>query len=246
MLVLWLILLLGAPLGDARAAEPLDAKALILEIETANRGKTSHALSTMRIKTEYWERTLKMEMWGEGRERFLAVIRSPKKERGTGTLKRDDEMWNYFPKIDRLIKVPSSLMGDSWMGSHITNDDLVKEDKIEELFTLSILSRKGRVVMINAVPKPDAAVVWGRIVYRADIERRVALDIDYYDEDGVKVRTMVMDQVEKIAGRWVPLRMRVLPVEDPGEFTEIIYDKLELDIPLKKGLFSLRSLRRRR
>ncbi len=107
-------------------------------------------------------------------------------------------------------------------------------------------TRKGRVVVINAVPKPDAAVVWGRIVYRADIERRVALDIDYYDEDGVKVRTMVMDQVEKIAGRWVPLRMRVLPVEDPGEFTEILYDKLELDIPLKKGLFSLRSLRRRR
>ncbi|MFH2203406.1 MAG: outer membrane lipoprotein-sorting protein [Elusimicrobiota bacterium] len=227
------------------ADKPLDAKALIKDIETAARGKTSHAVAAMRIKTEYWERELKMEMWGEGREKFLAVIREPKKERGTATLKRDDEVWNFLPKIDRLIKVPSSLMGDSWMGSHITNDDLVKEDKIEELFDLEIVSHEGSIVVIGATPKPDAAVVWGRIVYRADLERRVALSVDYFDEDGAKIRTMVFDKVEKIAGRFVPLRMRIQPVEDEGEFTEIVYDTLQLDVPLKAGLFSVRSLRKK-
>ncbi|MCR4294710.1 MAG: outer membrane lipoprotein-sorting protein [Elusimicrobia bacterium] len=229
-----------------RAAETLDAKALIREIETSARGKTSHALAEMRIKTEFWERSLMMEMWGEGRERFLAVIRSPKKERGTGTLKRDEEVWNFLPKIDRLIKVPSSLMGDSWMGSHITNDDLVKEDKIEVLFDLSILSRSGDTAVISAVPKPNAAVVWGKIVYHADLARRVALSVEYFDEDGAKVRTMTFDRVETVAGRSVPMRIRVVPVGGEGEFTEILYKKLELDIPLEKGLFTVRSLRRRR
>lgn len=230
----------------AVAAPRIDAKALIREIETAARGRTSRAKATMRIKTEYWERALSMEMWGEGRERFLAVIREPKKERGVATLKRDDEVWNYLPKIDRLVKVPSALMGDAWMGSHLTNDDLVKEDKIEELFALEVSAVEGSTATIVAVPRPDAAVVWGKIVYRVDLERRVALDVAYFDEDGAKVRVMTLDRVAQVAGRWVPLRVRVLPVEDPGEFTEIVYDELELDIPLDEGLFSLRALRRRR
>ncbi|MFH1723491.1 MAG: outer membrane lipoprotein-sorting protein [Elusimicrobiota bacterium] len=241
------LLLLGLLVSGSSAGEPrIDAEALVRRVETAHRGKTSRAVARMRIVTEFWKRELTMEMWGEGRERFLAVVRSPKKERGTATLKRDDEVWNYLPKIDRLIKVPSSLMGDSWMGSHITNDDLVKEDKIEELFDLTVESVEGSTVTILCVPKPDAAVVWGKIVYHVDQERLIALDVDYYDEDGEKVRTLAFDKVEKIAGRWIPLRIKILPVDNPDERTEIVYDELELDIPLKKGLFSLRGLRRKR
>jgi len=243
------MILVPAWAGAAETQKPkpaIDAKALILKVETAHRGKTSHAVARMHVVTGFWERKLTMEMWGEGRERFFAVIRAPKKERGTATLKRDDEMWNYLPKIDRLIKVPASLMGDSWMGSHITNDDLVKEDKIEELFDLTVTKVKGSTVTVLCVPKPDAAVVWDKIIYRIDSERLIALNVDYYDEDGEKVRTMVFDRARKIAGRWVPLRMKVIPIDDPGEYTEIIYDKLELDIPLKKGLFSIRALRRRK
>lgn len=240
------LLLIAALSSPASAAPKLDAHALVRDVETAARGKTSHAVATMRVKTEFWERTLSMEMWGEGRETFLAVIRAPKKERGTGTLKRDGEVWNYLPKIDRLIKVPASLMGDSWMGSHLTNDDLVKEDKIEELFSLEVAGQTGSTVTIRAVPKKDAAVVWGKIVYRIDLSRRVALDVEYFDEDGEKIRTLAFDRVKTVAGRSVPMRVRVLPVERPDEITEIVYESLELDLPLKKDLFSLRSLRRRR
>lgn len=250
MKILFIVMMLvPAWAGAAETQKPkpaIDAKALIQKIETAHRGKTSHAVARMHVVTGFWERKLTMEMWGEGRERFFAVIRAPKKERGTATLKRDDEVWNYLPKIDRLIKVPSSLMGDSWMGSHITNDDLVKEDKVEELFDLTVKGVKGSTVTILCVPKPDAAVVWGKIIYRIDSERLIALNVDYFDEDGEKVRTMIFDRVRKISGGLVPLRMKIIPIEDLGEYTEIIYDKLELDIPLKKGLFSIRTLRKRK
>lgn len=223
----------------------LDARALVRQVETQYMGKTSRARSRMRVVSD-WDRTLVMDMWGEGRDKFLAVIRLPKKERGIATLKIEDDVWNYLPKIDRLMKVPSSLMGDNWMGSHLTNDDLVKENKVEELFDLSVEAVEGSSVTILAAPKPDAAVVWGRILYRIDLDKRVPTKLDYFDEDGEMVRSITFDRLERVAGKWIPMRMVVLPVEEPDEYTEIVYEKLELDVPLKKGLFSLRSLRRRR
>ena len=93
-------------------------------------------------------------------------------------------MWNYLPKIDRLIKIPSSLMGDSWMGSHFTNDDLVKENKIDELYDLTLNKHEGKIVIVDCVPKPDAAVVWGRIEYTVDIEKLIPMEVRYFDEDG--------------------------------------------------------------
>ncbi|MBI5210658.1 MAG: outer membrane lipoprotein-sorting protein [Elusimicrobia bacterium] len=239
-------LALATILPPPASGETLDVKALVREVETQYRGKTSHALSRMRIATEFWTRDLTMEMWGQGREKFLAVIRAPKKERDTATLKRDGEVWNFLPKIDRLMKIPSSLMGDSWMGSHLTNDDLVKEDKIEELFDLSVVRVEGSTVTIQADPKPDAAVVWGRIVYRIDRGRVLALDVVYFDEDLKKARTLSFDRVERVAGKWLPLRMVIQPVDKPMERTEILYESIEFDLPLDDGLFSLRSLRRRR
>ncbi|MBI4679197.1 MAG: outer membrane lipoprotein-sorting protein [Elusimicrobia bacterium] len=239
------LLLAALPL----AAEPvggIDAKALVREVETQYRGKTSHGTARMRIATEHWKRELTMEMWGEGRERFLAVIRQPKKERDTATLKRAGEVWNYLPKIDRLMKIPSSLMGDSWMGSHLTNDDLVKEDKTEELFDLKVLSVEGSTVTIQADPKPDAAVVWGRLVYRIDRERVIGIDVTYFDEELASARAMVFDRVEKVEGRWLPLRMRITPTTKPKESTEILYERIEFDSPLDPDLFSLRSLRKKR
>lgn len=230
----------------AAAAGKLDARALIKHIETQHLGKTSKARARMKVKTEYWSRTLVMDMWGEGRDKFLVTIRSPKKEKGTGSLKIIDDLWNYLPKIDRLMKVPSSLMGDSWMGSHFTNDDVVKEYKIDELYVFEVLKDDGKSAVVSGVPREDAAVVWGRIEYHVDLKKRVPTSVKYFDEDGELVRVMDFDQVEKISGRWIPMRMVIKPVEDPDELTEFIYDSLELDVPLKKGLFSIRSLRRRR
>ena len=110
----------------------LDIKALIRYVEQQYHGTSSYALTTMQMHTANWERTLDMESWALGQDYFLVRIQKPAKERGVATLKRDREVWNYLPKIDRTIKVPPSMMGGSWMGSHITNDDLVKASHIEE------------------------------------------------------------------------------------------------------------------
>ncbi len=222
----------------------INARDLIQQIETQYEGKSSHAMMTLSVITEDYARDLTMESWSEGRDKFLTVIRQPEKERGTATLKVGDNMWNYLPRIDRLIKIPSSLMGDSWMGSHLTNDDLVKESKIDSLYTFTVESTVGDTVTILCTPRPNAAVVWDRILYRVDLNRKVSLDTRYYDEKGSLVRTMTFTDMKQVSGRWLPMKLTVQPADKPNERTTITYQDITFDINLPANYFSVDTLRR--
>ena len=235
------VLLIAAPI----ATESFDAVALIKKIETQYQGKSSTATMKMIIKTNNWNRTLVMDSLTEGRDKFLIKITSPAKERGTCTLKVDDNIWNYLPKIDRLIKVPSSLMGEKWMGSHFTNDDLVKENKIDDLYTLKIIECTPDKIVIEGIPKQEAAVVWGKLLYTVDRKREIPQMVEYFDEENIKVRTLSFDQAEKLDSRWIPMRMRVIPEDTPEEYTEMLYSALKFNIKLPRNTFSIRSLRKR-
>jgi outer membrane lipoprotein-sorting protein len=228
----------------AQDAAGIDARALIRRIETQYEGESSHAMMLMSVVTEDYTRELTMESWSEGRDRFLTVIRQPAKERGTATLKVGDDIWKYLPRIDRLIKIPSSLMGDSWMGSHLTNDDLVNEDRVDELYEFEVESAVGDTVTIRCTPLPDAAVVWDRILYRIETGRDIPLDVRYYDERGDLVRTMVFSNVEQVQGRWLPLTMTVRPEDEPDERTVIRYEDIEFDTSIPRNYFSVETLRR--
>ncbi len=221
-----------------------ELRALVKAVETQHRGDTSRGRMRMNISTRDWKRSLVMDTWSEGRDRFLARVVDPAKERGTCTLKVKEDIWNFFPKIDRLVKIPSSLMGDRWMGSHFTNDDLVKEDKVDEMYDLSRAGGDEQTIIVNAVPRPNAAVVWGKLVYTIDLGKRLPISVDYFDETGTKVRTMGFDRAEMVSGRWVCLRMKIVPVETPQESTEVVFENLEFDAKIPGNLFSVQSLRR--
>lgn len=231
--------------GQASGSSELDAVALVRAVETQYQGERSHGKMRMHIKTRSWNRMLELEMWSEGREKLLTRILAPVKERGTCTLKVDDDIWNYISRIDRLIKIPSSLMGDSWMGSHLTNDDLVKENKVDKLYQLAITERVGKDVTITGKPLPDAAVVWGKIVYKIDTASLTPLLVEYYDEEDVKVRSMVFSDFKQIDQRWLPMISRIVPEDKPGEFTEMQYLEIDFSVELPRDLFSIKSLRNR-
>ncbi len=234
----------GFAAGQSRDIDAKEARDLVRRVETQYQGVSSHAVSVMRVVTDRWDREMTLEMWSKGRDRFLVRILAPKKDEGVVSLKIGNEMWNYLPNIDRLVKIPSTMMGESWMGSHLTNDDLVKENQIDELYDLT-LKRTGGSAEVTATPKPDAAVVWGRLIYIIDIERLVPISIRYYDEANTLVRTITFDDARKISGRWIPLRMLVRPEDKPSERTELVYSTLAFDVKLPGDFFSLRSLRRR-
>ncbi len=249
--IFWVLCLNGVaisqnpPEANPESDNDPDLKALIKKVETQHRGETSHGKTRMNISTKDWNRTLLMETWSEGREKFLVKILDPAKEKGTCTLKVENDIWNFFPKIDRLIKIPSSLMGDKWMGSNFTNDDLVKDTKIDELYDLTKESGDKKNIVILATPKPTAAVVWGKILYSIDLEKEIPTSVDYFDEAGKKVRTMVFDQVRQISNRWLAMRMKVQPLETPNEWTELLFESIEFDLKLPSNLFSVQALRKR-
>jgi len=238
------VLLSTLLLLDITRASALDVQSMIREIEQQYMGTSSHALSTMQVKTAHWERTLEMEEWSLGRDYFLVRILEPVKERDVATLKRDREVWNYLPKVDRIIKIPPSMMGGSWMGSHITNDDLVKANHIDEEYNLRLIEETDDHYLVECLPKPDAAVVWGKIVYRVRKEPRVPVQIDYFDEEMVRVREIHFDDIQQLGDRIVPLRLTVLPVEKPDESTILQYHELEYDLPIESSFFSLRNLKK--
>jgi outer membrane lipoprotein-sorting protein len=231
-------------------AQAIEVEDLIRHVDRLWRGATSQATMTMTVKTSRYQRSMTMEAWSRGKDYSLILIRKPVKDRGIATLKVKENIWNYLPKINRVTKVPSSMMSGSWMGSHFTNDDLVKDSTFEDDYDSGISyqgERDGKLIYeLTSLPKPDAAVVWGRVVMEVEQKSLAPQRGLYYDEDGVLVRTLIFDQNKKIGDRVVPMRMSLQPEDKPNESTVIMYDSIEFGVPLETSFFSLQNLRQRR
>ena len=210
------------------------------------RGLSSYGEMTMIIHRPDWERSMSMRAWTQGDDRSLVRVTAPKKDRGNGTLIDEDNMWSYSPKINRVIKVPSSMMGQSWMGSDFSNKDISRVDDIIDQYDHSISSQEElgghTVYQIESIPHEEAAVVWGRemLTIRDD---HVVLEHSFYDQDGELVKKLVSLEIAEMGGRIVATRQRMQKVEEADEWTEIIVDSMEYDLELKDSLFTLSNLR---
>jgi len=213
------------------------------------RGSSSYALVSMQVTTEHYSRSMRMEGWSKGKEKTLFRVLEPLREKGTMTLKSGNHIYTYLPKTDRTIRLTSGMMMGSWMGSHLTNDDLVKEARLGDDYDASISfegKREGRnIIEFTLSPKPEAPVVWGKLVMTVLADGYTPLLERYYDEDMQLARTFTFSKMKQMAGRLRPSVLRVVPADKPNEFTEFIYEKLELNIPLKDSMFSKSSLKRR-
>jgi outer membrane lipoprotein-sorting protein len=242
-------LLFSAVLAPPHAQAQQTAREIVDEVDRLLRGESSRGRVTMEIVTENWSRALEIRVWSLGTDYALARVLSPAKEAGTATLKIDQEVWNYLPRVDRTIKVPPSLMMGSWMGSHFTNDDLVKESRLIEDYDVEIAFEGARdaveVWEFALTPLPEAPVVWGRIDMQVRKRDKMPTWARYYDERGRLERTITLSDYRTMGGRLVPARMDVVPADEPDERTTMLYEELEFDVGLTPDFFSLRNLRAR-
>ena len=240
------VLTLGCLAVWTTASAQPDAREIVERIDRLMRGDSSRGVATMEVVSEHWERTMTMEMWSLGTDYSLVRLRAPAKDAGTATLMAEDDIWNYLPKVDRSIKIPSSMMGGAWMGSHFTNDDLVQESQMIDVYDAEVAfdgERDGVMVWeLRLTPKPEAAVVWGSLEFLVGQDDNLPRWAKYYDEDGELVRTMDYSEVTEFGGRLVPAVMDMRPTDKPGERTTIRYDELEFDIDIDPSFFSLRTL----
>ena len=234
-------------LGGKSFPEENTSQEILNKIDKMWRGESSVGTYQMKIKTSNWERNLRIKSWTKGLDYTLITIEYPKKEKGVSTLKVQNNLWNFLPKINRVIKVPSSLMMGSWMGSHFTNDDLVKESTLANDYHHSITfegERDGQEVYeITLLPKEEAAVVWGKIVILVRKDDLMPLYEEFFDENQKPVRKMTLTEIKILGGRLLPTRMTVVPYDKPGEFTEVVYVEINFDVELSDSFFSLRNLK---
>ena len=220
---------------------------LLLRTDDLLRGESSQGRMTMRIKTSRWEREVTMSVWSKGSEKTLIRIEAPAKEKGTATLKVENDIWNYLPKIDRTIKVPASMMSGAWMGSHFSNDDLVREYRFGEDFRCGFVDPAAGLEehwVIECVPNPDAPIVWGKVVIQIRKSDELADEVTYWDERDRLVRTATYSDIQDLGGHRFPTRIRIAPADESGEYTEILYEDMQFGVEIDERTFSLQSLRR--
>ncbi|MDH5358127.1 MAG: outer membrane lipoprotein-sorting protein [Gammaproteobacteria bacterium] len=229
-------------------ADKSRVRTLLNEIDDMWRGQSSYAITTMQVKTRHYTRSMKLEGWSKGKEKTLFRIIEPLREKGTATLKSANHIYTYLPKTDRTIKLTSGMMMGSWMGSHLTNDDLVKEARLEEDYDATISFegvRDGQDIMeFTLIPKIDAAVVWGKLQLIILADSHIPVVEYYYDEDMLLARTISFSAIKTLGGRQRPSVLRVVPADKPDEYTEFVYEQLTFDLDLSDSLFSLSSLRK--
>jgi len=223
-----------------------DARQLVRDAIEHWRGLSSYTVMTMVIHRPDWERSMTMRAWTKGQEQSLVRVVEPRKDRGNGTLIDDKNMWTFSPKINRVIKVPSSMMGQSWMGSDFSNKDIARADDIIDQYDHRVLSQETFedivVYEIESVPHEDAAVVWGREVLKIRADH-VVLEHAFYDQDGELVKKLVSLEIADMGGRTIAKRQRMTKADEPEEWTEIGVNEIEYELELNEGLFTLSNLR---
>ena len=224
----------------AQEIDSTSPQEILNHIDDLYRGDSSPSIMTLKVVTENWTREIELEGWSKGTEQALFRILSPRKEKGTATLKSAKQMWNYLPKVKRVIKVPSSMMNSSWMGSHFSNNDLVKESRMVDdyNFVFGNANTSDEFIVI-CHPKPDKPIVWGRVVVKVRKIDWMPVEIQYFDEDMKLSRTMEFGDYSKTNGKEhrLPLLIRVTPADEPGEYTEVFYKTIEFNLPLTKNFF---------
>jgi len=221
-----------------------EVDSIIDKLDENMRGKNVSLKLSMKIVSMGHERTMKIQSYSEGTKKSFTKVLYPPKDKGITFLSLDNQMWQYVPKIERIIKIPPSMMLQNWMGSDITNDDMVKQSSIKEDYDAKLVKKEGDIVTIALMPKEDAPVVWGKIVIAVDTNTYTSKKDMFYDEDGELVRIFTYKNVKKFGKYYSPTIWRVSSVEKKNNYTEIIIDDIKYDTKISSQYFKKSALKR--
>lgn len=224
-----------------------DAKSIVQKADEKMRGTTMQAEMIIKTIRPTWTREMQCKTWMKGNNLAMIFIVSPAKDKGIAFLKRKKEVWNWMPALERSIKLPPSMMSQSWMGTDFTNDDLVKESSVVEDYTHSITGdtviQNKDCYIIQMIPKPEAAVVWGKVIVCIDKKDFLELHSRFYDDDGKLVNTMNSYDIKMMHDRIIPTRFEMIPADKKGQKTEMIYLNIQYNKPIDDTFFSVENMK---
>jgi outer membrane lipoprotein-sorting protein len=231
------------------AQQDIDATTFIKKADEKIRGKTNTSQMKMIIVRPSWKRTISMKSWGRGLDYSMTYITAPAKEKGQVFMKRKTEMWNWVPSISRMIKIPSSMMSQGWMGSDYTNDDILKESSIVYDYTHKFVGKEKiqghDTYKIEMIPKEDAAVIWRKIYKWVTVDGEyIQMKSEYYDEDNELIKSDFSYDLKKMDGRLIPSRIEIIPANEDNKKTVLYIEDIKFDIDLPESFFSQQQMKR--
>ncbi|TLX73927.1 outer membrane lipoprotein-sorting protein [Labilibacter sediminis] len=233
---------------NAQKSYDIVARDIIDHANELMRGNTSVSEMEMIITRPKWNRTLRFKSWSKGIDYSLIYVTYPAKEKGQVFLKRQKDMWNYMPDIEKMIKIPPSMMMQSWMGSDLTNDDLVKGASIVEDYQHIIIKEEEMdgydCWVIELIPNEDAVVVWGKIICWVTKEGYMTLRNEYYDEDEYLVNIERLSKIKNVGDRLMPTFFEIVPSEKEGQKTTMEFTEIKFNAPLNDSFFSIQNMKR--
>lgn len=245
--IITLIMMLALPLQSLQAQD-LTATEIIQKSTDLLNGKSSKGTMKMTVVRPSWSREVTMKSWSMTDEYYLILITAPVKDKGQTFLKRQTDMWNWMPSINKMIKIPPSMMSQSWMGSDFTNDDLVKMNSYVNQYTHKIIGEEvvedHNCYKIELIPKPDAAVVWGKVLAWISKEEFYQLKLEFYDEDMELVNRQECFDIKQFSDRKLPSRLVMTPVDEPGNKTIIEIIDSEFNINIDESFFSQQNMKK--
>ncbi len=225
-----------------------DATEIVRKANKKFRGETQKAKMSMKIVRPSWSRTIEMKTWSLGNKYSLTLITAPAKEKGQAFLKRGNEIWNWIPDIERLVKLPPSMMMQSWMGSDFNNNDLIRESSILTDYNHELIGEEKqagkRCYKIKMTPKPDAPVVWSKVITWINKKSYHQVRSEFYGENGDLVDVMKFSEVDKIGERKIPTNLTMIPQEKEGHKTIMKYLSANFNVDMKPAFFSKQNMRK--
>lgn len=240
------VLLLLTLASQSFAGDSPSATDIIKSAMDVWRGESSDGEMTMTIHRPDWERSMTIHSRTKGLDKSFLIVKAPKKDAGNATLLLDDDMWSYSPRIKRVIKIPSSMMAQSWMGSDLSNRDITKDTDVIDEYDHTLMGTReenGRTIyQIRSIPHEDAPVVWGQEIYRIR-DDFLMLEQEFWDQDNQLVKTIRTLEHKIINGRPVGTRMRIQDQNKPNEWTELTINSIEFDVEIDDNIFTVGQLR---
>lgn len=224
-----------------------NATEIVRKAEQKIRGESSRGEMEMKIVRPTWQRTISFKTWTKTTEYSLTLITAPAKEEGQTFLKRQNELWQYDPTINRMIKLPPSMMSQGWMGSDFSNDDILKESSMSKDYNHQILAEEtydgSETYKIELTPKEDAAVVWGKIIKWISKDEFLQLKSEYYDVDDYLIKTETASDIKTMGGRVIPTYFEIIPADEEGNKTIMIIEDIEFNIGINNSFFSQQNMK---
>jgi len=223
------------------------ARDIVRKADQNMRGSSLQAELTIRTIRPSWSREMQCKVWTKGSGFSMIFIQAPARDKGITFLKRKKEVWNWMPLLERTIKLPPSMMNQSWMGTDFSNDDLVKESSVVEDYVHSLqgdtVIRNRSCYIIRMIPKPQTAVVWSKVMIYIDKKDFLELHSRFYDEDGVLINIMNSYDVKVMDGRLIPTRFEMVPADKKNQRTEMIYRSIKYDRPISDSFFTTENMK---